>query len=172
MVSCVCIPSERNRKAEADHPGTMKPCVPSTASLTFSCWPVTQPGAQPGRWWADGGWAGWGEASMSHLKHNPLTVTFRNSPSLLCKFSICTYAFCLLNVINWRCICSVFWFFFCQHDSTNPRPYFKLLHRTSLLTPRTPQGGGSPSVLLTLYKAGGACFSHLDFFLMFFYVWF
>lgn len=54
-------------------------------------------------------------------------------------------------------------FLFCQHDSTNPRPYFKLLHRTSLLTPRTPQGGGSPSVLLTLYKAGGACFPHLDF---------
>lgn len=102
---------------------------------------------------------------MSHLKHNPLTVTFRNNPSL-CKFSICTDAFCLLNVINWRCICS--FFFFCQHDSTNPRPYFKLLHRTSLLTPRTPQGGGSPSVLLTLYKAGGACFPHLDFFLMFF----
>lgn len=57
---------------------------------------------------------------------------------------------------------------FCQHNSTNPRPYFKLLHRTSVLTPRTPQGGGSPSVLLTLYKAGGACFPRLDFFLVFF----
>lgn len=40
------------------------------------------------------------------------------------------------------------------------------------VTPRTPQGGGSPSVLLTLYKAGGACFPRLDFFLMVFFFMF
>lgn len=142
MVSCVCIPSERNRKAEADHPGTMKPCVPSTASLTFSCWPVTQPGAQPGRWWADGGWAGWGEASMSHLKHNPLTVTFRNSPSLLCKFSICTYAFCLLNVINWRCICSVFWFFFLPTRLHKPEALLQTTAQNKSAHSSNPSGRG------------------------------
>lgn len=45
----------------------------------------------------------------------------------------------------------------------------QVCHSGSLpFTPWTPQGGGSLSVLLTLYKAGGTCFPRLIFFLILF----
>lgn len=123
------------------------------------------------------------ENQTNHLEHNPFPWGVQKStlPTFV-RFTFCTYHFFFSKLdVSYRCICfSLFLFFFflsCQHTTkkqTKLRPYFKLLRWTTLpLTlsprhsgvPRTPQGGGSLSVLLTLYKAGwGRLFSFCSFF--------
>ena len=124
--------------------------------------------AAVGRWGSRGG----GGCTITpdstrirHLKHN--TISYWDNPPPLCKSSILHIHFFLGNAINsrYRCMLFLLFFFFSHHNSANLRPYVKLLHKMSLPTSsHSHQGGGSPSVLLTLYKAGGTCFPRLDFF--------
>ena len=118
----LCVPTERNRKAKADHPGIMKPLRSVQQQVSPLGRSVNWAGhrrAAVGRWGSRGG----GGCTITpdstrirHLKHN--TISYWDNPPPLCKSSILHIHFFLGNAINSRYRCMLFLFFFFFHITT------------------------------------------------------
>lgn len=124
-VSCVCVPTERNRKAKADHPGIMKPprsvqqqASPSARSANRAGQRSTAVGRRGGRVGV--------AVKADGIRQTTSNTILQQLPSEiillhLCKiFILHIHIFFLGNVINSRCRC-LFFFYYYYFANTTPQ---------------------------------------------------